>query len=217
MRLCLFLLSILAASGTLRAGEITSFPGAGTVINFDNLVGGNCHLCGTPVATQYAGLGVTFNNPTFPDQETADTDLTSSIPNGSAPNALFVYQGGGQAGVAPFQILFSTPVNTVGFDWLSSFMSHLQLDVYDRQGAFLESVTVVGTSSLAGLGAFSGVEEPVDIGRLDVSYHPDFNPALSYNFSIDNLTFAEVPEPSTMVTAGLGLLCTMLLLLPRRG
>jgi hypothetical protein len=194
----------------MHAGAITSFPGIGTTINFDDLPGGNCHLCGTSVTTQYAELGVTFNNPTFPGEETADTDLTSAIPNSSPPNALFVFQGGGQTGILPFQILFTNPVNTVGFNWLSSFDSHLQLDVYDKHGAFLETVMVVGAASLQGLGGFSGVQESVDIGRLDVSYHPDFDPALSYNFSIDNLTFAEVPEPSTLAMVGFGFLAAML-------
>jgi hypothetical protein len=208
----------LAVSGSIRAGEITSFPGAGTTINFDDIQGGNCHLCGPSITTQYAGLGVTFNNPTFPGQVTEDTDLDSSIPNNSAPNALFIYQGGGgPSTVLPFQILFSTPVNTVGFNWLSSFAASLQLDAYDRQGIFLETVTIVGVASLQGLGGFSGVQESVDIGRLDVSYHPDFDPTRSYNLSIDNLTFAEiVPEPTTVVMTGLGFAGTILLRWRRR-
>jgi hypothetical protein len=209
------LLGILGASGTVLGGVITSFPGVGTTINFDNLVGGNCHLCGTSVTTQYAALGVTFNNPTFPGLETADTDLDSFIPSSSSPNALFVYQGGGQTGVQPFQILFSTPVNVVGFDWLSSFNSSLQLDAYDTHGMFLETVSIVGTASPQGLGGFSGLEESVNIGRLDVSYHPVFNPGASYNFSMDNLTFAAAPEPSGLVLASLGLLGTILLFVHR--
>ncbi len=143
----------------------------------------NCHLCGPSITTQYAGLGVIFNNPDFPNQETEDTDLTCSIPNSSAPNALFIYQGGGgPIAVRPFQILFFNPVNTMGFDWLSSFAASLQLDAYDRQGVFLEKRAIVGVNIAQEPGRFSGVQESVDIGRLDVSYHPDFDPTKSYTF-----------------------------------
>ncbi len=78
-------------------------------------------------------------------------------------------------------------------------------------------MTIVGVASLQGLGGFSGVHESVDIGRLEVSYHPDFDQARSYNLSIDNLTFAEVvPEPSTVVMIGLGFPGTVLLRSRRR-
>src|SRR5258707_1169472 len=110
-------LSVFAASGAIRAGAISNYPGGGTTINFDDLPGANCNLCGPSVTNQYAGLGVTFNNPTFPGQATADTNLTPSIPNNSPLNALFVYQGGGQTGVLPFQIVFPNPIYLVGFDW----------------------------------------------------------------------------------------------------
>jgi hypothetical protein len=210
-RFGLCFLSILAVCSSVRAGEITSFPGGGTTINFDDLTGGNCRLCGPSVTNQYAGLGVTFNNPTFPGQETADTNLAPWIPDVSSPNALFVYQGGGQQGVQPFQILFSTPVDTVGFDWLSSFDSFLQLDAYNQQGTLLETVTYVGSFTPQGLAGFAGLQESSQIGRLDISYHPNFDPTRSYNFSIDNLSFVEAPEPSSVVMGGLGLLGAMLL------
>jgi hypothetical protein len=197
-------LSILAACGLARGGAITDFPAGGTTITFDDLAGGNCNLCGPSLTNQYTGA--IFNNPTFPGQDTIDTNLTYSIPGASGSNALFVYQGGGQQGVAPFQILFSTPVETVGFDWLSSFESFLELDAYDQEGALLETVTFVGSSTPQGLGGFAGLQEATDISRLDVSYHPDFDPTRSYNFSIDNLSFSEAPEPSGVVMGGLGLL-----------
>src|SRR5271154_1980870 len=108
-RLGLCFLSFLGACSPMRGGAITSVPGGWTTITFDDLTGGNDNLEGPSVTNQYSGLGVTFNNPSFPGQDTADTNLTYSIPNASGPNALFVYQGGGQQGVAPFQILFSTP------------------------------------------------------------------------------------------------------------
>lgn len=175
-------------------------------MGFDDLAGGSCNLCGPSVTNQYAGLGVTFSNPSFPGQDTADTNLTFGIPNSSGPNALFVFQGGGLASIAPFQIHFSIPVNTVGFDYASSLDAFLQVDAYAPNGTFLETLTYVGSSTPVGLGGFAGIEEASNIGRLDLSYHPNFNPALSYNFSIDNVAFVETPEPATGALAGIGIL-----------
>lgn len=73
-------LSILAASGLAHGGAITDFPAGGTTITFEDLAGGNCNLCGPSVTNQYPELGVIFNNPTFPGQDTVDTNLTYSIP-----------------------------------------------------------------------------------------------------------------------------------------
>src|SRR5208337_281970 len=102
-------------------------PAHATVINFDNLPGYDCNpldiaACGPNVTTQYASLGVTFNNPTPAGADIVDTNLTSLIPDASPPNVLFVYQGGllSQPAFAPFQILFSVPVTSVGFVFGSS-------------------------------------------------------------------------------------------------
>src|SRR5579859_4772918 len=117
MHFCLRLLSTLAVCTYLHAGAIglSSLTSTATIINFDDLSGGNCNLCGPSVTSQYSALGAVFNNPSFPTQETVDTNLTSGIPNSSSQSALFVEQGGGQFGVIPFQILFGVPVTMVGF------------------------------------------------------------------------------------------------------
>ena len=142
-------LGALALGSLLNAGSIgpSSFNNTATLINFDNLTGGNCNLCGPAVTNQYAGLGVTFNNPSFPGQDTADTNLTPFMPDASAPNALYVYQGGmiGQPPAAPFQILFAAPVTMAGFIYGSSLNSFLQVDAYGANNQFLETLTFTGT------------------------------------------------------------------------
>lgn len=188
----------------------SDFTAGATLIDFDDLPGGSCNLCGPAVTNQYAGFGVTFYNPAFPMQDTADTNLTPFVPNAQG-NILFVNQSGGmQIDVSPFQILFSTPMTMVGFDFGSSDSSFMQLDAYGVDGTLLESLDFVGAPAPIGAAGFVGLAETAGIARLDVSYHPDFNPTLGYNFVIDNLEFqGQVPEPTPFATIAAGLLWTL--------
>lgn len=222
LRFSLCLAAALTASPS-SGGPIGSagFGSNATFINFDNLPGGNCNLSGPAVTNQYAALGVTFNNPSFPGEDTADTNLTASIPNASPPNALFVEQGGllGDAPALPFQILFSVPVTKAGFDYGSSFDSFLQLDVYGTNNLLLETLTFVGSPAPIGLAGFAGAEESAGIARLDISYHPNSNTSRTLNFSIDNLRFegSPVPEPSALALIVTGFLGMALVLRRRSG
>lgn len=194
-------LALLSAhGGPIGPGSFTS---GATVINFDNLAGGSCNLCGPSVTNQYAALGVTFNNPSFPGEDTADTNLVPLFPLASPPNALFVEQGGsiGEPAAAPFQILFSVPVNLVGFDYGSSLDSFLQVSAYGQSGQLLETLTFNGSPAPIGLEGFAGIEETSPIAQLDVSYIPSYDTTRTFNFSIDNLEFqgSPVPEPGCLV------------------
>lgn len=196
--------------GGVYAGPIgeSSFTDP-TIINFDNLVGGDCNLCGPAVTDQYAALGVTFNNPSYPDEDTADTNLVPLFPLASPPNALFVEQGGliGEPAAEPFQILFSVPVTMVGFDYGSSVNSFLQVSAYGTSGQLLETLTFQGSTAPIGLEGFAGLEEASLIAELDVSYIPSFDPSRTFNFSIDNLEFTgpTVPEPASLALLLAGL------------
>jgi hypothetical protein len=216
MRLVVHILGALSVCLSLCGGTIDVFSLSNhtVIITFDDLAGGTCTLCGTPVTNQYAPLGVKFNNPSFPGQDTADTNLTYGIPNASFANALYVAQGGhmDDPPVMPFQILFSVAVSKVGFNYASSADSFLRLDAYDSNDTLLESLTYVGGPSPIGFGGFAGLQEATAISRLDVSYHPDSDPRRSFNFSIDNLEFesASVPEPSTFSLIAIGMLAGFL-------
>ncbi len=128
LRFTPYLASALLLCSSLTASPIYSpndLSGA-TLIDFDDLPGGNCNLCGTPVTTQYSGIGVTFNNPSNPGDDTADYNLTQYVP-GASGNMLYVYQGGlmDDGNALPFQILFSVPVTAVGFDFASTANAYL--------------------------------------------------------------------------------------------
>lgn len=239
MRFGLCFLSALAICASLHAGtiDVSSFTGSATMINFDNVIGGNHNLSGPSITTQYSALGVVFNNPSYPGQDTADTNLTFGVPGSSFPNALYVAQGGhiGDPPAMPFQIVFSSPVTMVGFDYGSSLNSFLRVDVYDATNTLLDSLTYTGQPSAIGLGGFAGIQEATAIQRLDVSYHPNSEPNRTYNFSIDNLEFQgpsvaagsdppvpdppvtdpPVPEPSTFALMAIG--CLGIILHRRRG
>jgi len=202
------------ASLPLMANPIgpSSFNGSDTLIDFDDLPGGNCNLCGPSVLGQYAGLGATFNDPSYLGDDTADTNLTASFALASPPNALYVYQGGliGQAPAQPFQILFSVPVTMVGFDYGSSPGSFLEVSAYGAEGQLLETLTFDGMSAPIGLEGFAGIQETSPITSLTVSYRPYSDPSRTFNFSIDNLEFGTVPEPASITLVFVGL-CGLIL------
>jgi hypothetical protein len=215
VRFTLWLAGTLISGLSLKGSPIFSpsdFSSNATIINFDNLAGGDCNLCGPSVTDQYASLGVIFNNPSYPGQDTADTNLTASFPNASPPNLLFVEQGGllGDEPAQPFQILFSVPVTMVGFDFGSSTDSYIELDAYGAGHQMLETLDFVGTPAPIGLAGYVGLEESSPIVELDVSYHPFSDPSRTFNFSIDNLEFegSSTPEPSTFALILTGILVT---------
>jgi len=205
-RLCL--LSVVSTCVGLHASMIdaSNFTSGWTTINFDNVPGGSCSLCGPSITTQYSSQGVVFDNPSMPGDETADTNLVFGIPNASPNNALYVAQGGhfDDPPAMPFRILFSTPVTMVGLDYASSTDSFLRLDAYNPNGTLLESLWYTGQPTAIGLGGFAGIEEASGVSRLDVSYHPVDDPSRTFNFSIDNLQFEPTPEASTLTLLTIG-------------
>ena len=213
-RFSIWLAGALIAGLSIEGSPIfaSSFSANATIINFDNLAGGNCNLCGPWVTNQYSSVGVMFRNPSYPGEDSADTNLTASFPNASGANLLFVEQGGmlSDPPAQPFQILFSVPVTSVGFYFGSSTLSYIELDAYGPGHQLLETENFVGDPAQIGLAGFAGLQESTPIVEMDVSYHPYSDTSRTLSFSIDNLEFqgGSVPEPSTMplmITGVLGI------------
>jgi hypothetical protein len=199
-----FSLAIPACAGTIGSAELSANA---QLIDFDDLVGGSCNLCGTSVTNQYQGAGVTFNNPTYPGEATAEKNLTPFVPSASG-NMLFIFQGGqlGQLPALPFQILFSTPVRAATFDFGSSANAYLELSAYDSQGTLIETDQYTGDPAPIGLAGLAGIQTASPISRLDVSYHLSGDPSRTLNLSIDNLRFdVAAPEPASMLMIASGL------------
>ena len=212
VRLSLGFAGVLIATLSIEGSPITSsdFSSNATTINFDNITGGNCNACGPSMDGQYSSVGVMFNNPSYPGRDTADTNLTLTVPGASSPNLLFVLQGGQliDPPAQPFQILFSVPVTTVGFDFGSSTNSYIELNAYGTGHQLLETQLFNGAPAAIGLAGFAGLQESTPIVELDVSYHPYSDTTRTLNFSIDNLEFqgSSVPEPSTIALIITGVL-----------
>lgn len=201
-------IALLTLSLPLLASPIdaNAFSGGATIINFDELAGGNCNGCGTQVTTQYSLFGVVFVNPTFPGEATAQTNLTSGMLNATAPNILWIHQGGliTDPNSAPLQLLFSTAVNRVGMDYASSSDAFLLLQAYNGN-QLVDTEVFIGSPTATGLSGFAGLQTQQAITRLDVSYHPFSDPTRSFNFAVDNVQFEAVPEPSTLWMGVIGL------------
>jgi len=191
------------------------FSSSATVINFDNLAGGNSISTGEIVTNQYAAEGVIFNDPNYPAR--ANFSLSSQILTGhSQPNFLFVLQHDGGSG-QPLQILFTTAQTEVGFFFLTSTFSDIELTAYDAGNNVLEHDTAVGTHLYTDqIQGFTGIFNSQGIMRLDVESHPTdpgYPLGLTYplNFSIDDLTLQAAPEPSVLGLAGIGAAALMIL------
>ena len=176
---------------------------AATVIDFDSLSGGPI-FGGELVTHQYTALGVTFVD-THSGGAHANNTLTSRIGASSAPNVLWIDQGGGSSSGHYLEILFSTPVVSLSTLFGTSLSADITLDIYNGT-TLLNSQTMVG-------GTFIGDVRSGNIGYtsvLDITsvrlYSQPVGTDTSFNFNIDNVAImSAVPEPSTYVLMFAGL------------
>jgi len=137
------------------------------------------------VDTEYFGVGVTF-------ADGNDTILTS----GSA----FPTDGSGLNGNGSIELLFTEPQTHIGTD----FPGALRFALYNGP-TLLYTSSQFGSS---GAGHFGGIV--VQDGSFDRAILSD--PVDAFVF-LDNLHYAVIPEPGTLLLAGLG----SVMILARRG
>lgn len=203
------LIGVRAQAGPIGPGD---FSGAATLIDFDDLTGGNTVVTGDLITTQYSGLGVVFNNPTLETRANA-SPIGSGTVLSSKPNVAFIFQGGGTMGpsVPPQELIFSVPVTKVGMNFFTSLSANVTLELFGPGNTLLESQTLVGTNLSGFLEGFIGLEAASLVSVARVTSHGFSG---SFNFSIDNVRFegpggVAVPEPSTLSAAGLAVLAAI--------
>ncbi len=204
--LCLFCTISLFAPSPAAAAQIGpgAFSASAPLINFDNLTGGSSISTGDIITNQYAPLGIVFNDPDYPMRANASPIGDGTISD-SKPNVAFVQQHDGVDG-RPLELLFSTPVTMVGTKFFTSLSSTITLSTFDSANHLLESLTLTGTDLGSGrfLEGFIGLQETTPIAMAQLSSASIGGSV--FNFDIDDVRFQAVPEPSTILLLGIGLL-----------
>jgi hypothetical protein len=97
----------------------------------------------------------------------------------------------------PGEIIFSSPTNSVTFDWLTINSNDIYVDVWNSSNLLLDSFFANGSGTLSGTDTLAGNA----ISYLTFHDNTGF-------VAISTITFnaAAVPEPTTMLLLGLGLM-----------
>jgi len=180
---------------------------AGTVINFDGLSGAPSLGAGEILGAQYAAVGVMFGVPNYAAYAATGFLATSTSLN-SDPNVVWVDQGGGGGGAFALgmNVDFSSPQSRVGLFMEGSVGSSFTLQVFSG-AVLLETLTSALEPSEVGAEGFLALEN-ANITRAVV--YSSNGAGQNWNFSIDDLKFAEgdapvVPEPASLLLVGTGL------------
>lgn len=178
-------------------------PAYGVFIDFETLPGGDVIIPEVALGNQFASLGVTFS---------AEEDGVAVSPTIQSPDVFFgvpAFSGTNYAnnqivGFGPsdldnradvFTMTFASPVTNVSFYADPNGSSDPVFNVYDASGALLETITVDNPDWIL-----------VTLSSTNISRIEGIQPSDTWNFSVDDLSFDVVPEPSTLAIAGLGLL-----------
>jgi hypothetical protein len=192
---------------TAGAAPITYGSFAGTVINFDALSGAPGLGDGEVLGSQYAAFGVAFDVPNFAAYAVNGSLATSTSLN-SDPNVIWVDQGGGGGGdlALGMTIEFAAPQSRVGLFIEGSAGSTFTLQVFSG-ATWLETLTSALAPSTVGAEGFLALEN-TNITRALV--YSTSGAGQNWNFSIDDLKFADddvpaVPEPASLLLLATGL------------
>ena len=188
----------LAAAAALAAFAIHASASAVT-IDFDDLSGGPIHS-GEQVTTQYQSLGVTFAD-SYIGGAHANSTLGTLIAGASAPNVLWVDQGGGSRTGEYLGVSFASAIDQVEVLFGTSLTADFTLEAYGESG-LLGSVTLVGSTIIGDVRSGTAALALDGMTSLRMYSHSGTS---SFNFSIDNLAVPSVPEPSSLVLTLMGM------------
>ena len=159
------LVSLLAIGSVYAApiSDVGSFSATETIITFNEMPDGTPMLDGTPITTQFSGLGVTFT--TLPGKEfTARTAPFGRIwPGSGVPVAINF-----ESGVTPVTAVFDPPVSRVGFDVYSNPGDSVELQAF-LNGAFVEAHVFNTGIIFAPFVTFVGLEVPGGFDTLVIA------------------------------------------------
>lgn len=220
----------------LTAAISMSGNASAVLINFDDVANG------TVINSNYAALGVTFNNPnsvvsTF-NPDTPNVYARASATNASPGNVVGLFAAGIPAFDArsgAVEAVFSSGQRQVSIDaailrlpeGLGTPTNSPRLEIYDLSNIFVTSVvwdfTLIpqpGAGGITGFQTLSFTSGADNIGKVRfLSGQPGNSPS---NFGFfDNLVFTQgggtVPEPDSLLLVALGMLSLAVGRLRRRG
>uniref|UniRef100_UPI002580CE8A PEP-CTERM sorting domain-containing protein n=1 Tax=Aquabacterium sp. UBA2148 TaxID=1946042 RepID=UPI002580CE8A len=187
-----------ALSAPLAALAIHASAGAVT-IDFDTLAGGPI-WSGEQVTTQYQSLGVTFED-SHSGGARANNTLTGLIAGASAPNVLWVDQGGGSTTGQYLDIDFTSSFDRVDVLFGTSLSADFTLQAYGQAG-LLGSINLTGDTVI---GDIRSGQASLSLNGITSLRMFSLSGSRSFNFSIDNLVTSSVPEPTSLALTLVGL------------
>ncbi|MBI1924116.1 PEP-CTERM sorting domain-containing protein [Candidatus Poribacteria bacterium] len=171
---------------TLRA-----FSGSETVIDFESIAQN------VEITSQFSGLGPTFSGGLFGDTLSGPALLGSAV---TASN----FQSRFPPFFNPITVTFSALIARVGFDAVTNAPDVLVITTF-RSAVPTETITFDTslTPSFLGIGDLEGID------RIEIEAPVNFNGG----FATDNFRFegspAVVPEPSSLLLLGVGILAVL--------
>jgi len=177
-----------------------------TLINFDDIQGGNDinHL--NLVSNQYAGLGVIFSDPAGPVGALIGDNI--GLSGFSEPNVLFAWQHQADNS-GDLRLDFSVGPRNISLITMLSSDYYLEALVYGSSGLLGTFDSAVEASYGAAIPLSFSTSQPIEYILL--TSHPEGNPEYFGNFSIDNLSFdssgGTTPEPQSFILllSGIGI------------
>lgn len=166
-------------------------------VTFSELTGQNGQIFGFGLGQPYAGLGLSLNG------MLSETANIASQSGGIAVKSAIIFASGFTNDQS---LVFSTGQRGVGFYVKDSLATSISINAFNTSNTLLETLLLSASSSATYAGF---LHQTADIAKIIISApHLSFSNASSSRTFVDDITFgseANVPEPSVLLLAGIGL------------